>query len=225
MTQVLTERPVSIDIAGVTLPGEIAIPTGATGIVIFAHGSGSSRLSPRNRFVAQALQHNGIGTLLFDLLTEEEDQYYARRFDIELLTSRLVGATDWVQKQPQMESLAIGYFGASTGSAAALRAAVEEDLIVRAIVSRGGRPDMVEEILPEVNAPTLLIVGGNDETVLALNRRAYDRLVTVKKLEVVPGASHLFEEPGALERVADLATNWFQQYLLMPAGGEGEMAA
>lgn len=195
-----------------TLSGDLAIPARAVGLVLFAHGSGSSRLSPRNRFVAEALQRAGIATLLFDLLTEDEDRRYDNRFDIELLRRRLLSATRWARQQTHLASLPIGYFGASTGAAAALEAAAEEPQ-VRAVVSRGGRPDLAIPSLPRVRAATRLIVGGDDETVVDLNRRAYAALTATKSLEIVPGATHLFEEPGALEQVARLAVEWFRRHL------------
>jgi pimeloyl-ACP methyl ester carboxylesterase len=207
------EKAVTVSIGPIALPGDLAIPPQAKGIVIFAHGSGSSRLSPRNRFVAEALREGGTGTLLFDLLTEREDQDYSRRFDIALLTERLVGATRWLRGRPEAEGLGLGYFGASTGSAAALFAAAELGNEISAIVSRGGRPDLAAPALGTVQAPTLLIVGGEDHTVLDLNRNAYQRLKTAKHLAIIPGATHLFEEPGALEEVARLARDWFRKYL------------
>jgi dienelactone hydrolase len=207
------EKAVVVRVGSVALPGNLGIPAGAAGIVIFAHGSGSSRLSPRNRFVAEALHEGGIGTLLLDLLTEREDQDYSRRFDIGLLTERLIGATRWLQQEPQAQLLPIGYFGASTGSAAALFAAAEAGSEIRAIVSRGGRPDLAAPALPKVQAPTLLIVGGADYGVIELNREAYGKLPGIKHLAIVPGATHLFEEPGALEEVARLAREWFEKYL------------
>lgn len=208
------EKQLSITISpDITLPGILGLPAGTTGLVIFAHGSGSSRLSPRNSYVAQVLRKGGLGTLLFDLLTPEEDRDYARRFDIDLLTQRLTQVTTWVQKQAQFQQLAIGYFGASTGSAAALQAAADLALAIRAVVSRGGRPDLAEDLLTQVQAPTLLLVGGNDAQVIQLNQQAFEMLTAVKQLVIVPGATHLFEEPGTLEQVARLATEWFQRYL------------
>jgi putative phosphoribosyl transferase len=187
------------------------------GIVLFAHGSGSSRFSPRNVLVARALQRAGIGTLLFDLLTRAEEavDLYTRqhRFDIQLLAERLVDATLWLDTQAATHSHRVGYFGASTGSAAALIAAARLGAGVSAVVSRGGRPDLADAELPNVTAPTLLIVGGDDDIVIELNNRAYRRLPCEKQLTIVPGASHLFEEPGTLEKVADLASDWFQQHL------------
>ena len=216
---------VMITLETVSLPGILAVPANATGLVIFAHGSGSSRLSPRNNYVARVLQDSGIGTLLFDLLTPEEDQEYARRFDIELLTQRLIQTTQWGQRQPQLQQLAIGYFGASTGSASALKAAAALGSTIQAVVSRGGRPDLAEEALPHVQAPTLLIVGGNDDVVIGLNQQAYERMTAVKHLAIVPGATHLFEEPGTLEDVARLAGDWFQRYLGTTQAGEARRAA
>ena len=197
--------------------GNLAIPAGARGTILFAHGSGSSRHSPRNRYVARVLQNAGFGTLLMDLLTTEEetldDQTAALRFDINLLARRLIGATWWLQDQSATANLPIGYFGASTGAAAALVAAAAATNLVSAVVSRGGRPDLAGDALHKVIAPTLLIVGGNDMQVIELNRRAFDLIPAQKKLEIVPGATHLFEEPGALESVANLAANWFEIYL------------
>ena len=198
---------------GVVLPGRLAVPEGAKGIVLFAHGSGSSRLSRRNNYVASVLHEAGIATLLFDLLMEPEAQDRRNVFDIDLLASRLLLATRWVSLQPALKSLAMGYFGASTGSAAALKASVASPVPIRAIVSRGGRPDMAAEVLDRVTAPTLIIVGGNDYGVIELNEAAYRALRCEKAFEIVPGATHLFEEPGTLERVAELARDWFVKYL------------
>ena len=196
---------------GVTLEGDLGIPDGATGLVVFAHGSGSSRKSPRNQFVAERLRERGLGTLLFDLLTEQEDQRYETRFDIDLLVDRLVAASEWVDEEATTRDLQVGYFGSSTGAAAALRAAARRD--VDAVVSRGGRVDLASAVLADVTAPTLFVVGGADHTVLELNREAYDEIVCEKSLEVVEGAGHLFEEPGALEAVADHAGDWFVDHL------------
>ncbi|MBI2830588.1 MAG: dienelactone hydrolase family protein [Chloroflexi bacterium] len=211
------EHPVNVSAGKVTLEGDLSIPEAAQGIVLFAHGSGSSRLSPRNRYVAQMLREGGLATLLFDLLTMQEEAVDINtgrwRFDIRLLGERLVQATDWVRQNPETSPLAIGYFGASTGAAAALAAAVERPEDVRAIVSRGGRPDLAGEVLPRVKAPTLLIVGGQDYPVITLNREALAQLRCEKQLVIVPGATHLFEEPGALEQVAKLASDWFKKYL------------
>jgi putative phosphoribosyl transferase len=214
MTTHHPEKLVQIPIDSVLLEGALAIPEHAQGLVIFAHGSGSSRLSPRNNFVAQVLRRAGIGTLLMDLLTEQEDAVYETRFDINLLTDRLLLATRWLHKQAGTTHLAIGYFGASTGAAAALKAAAALGASIGAVVSRGGRPDLAEEALMHVQSPTLLIVGGNDKAVLHLNREAFTRLAGQKELVVVPGATHLFEEPGTLEIVAQEAAQWFTKYLL-----------
>ncbi len=197
----------------VKLEGELRIPPGAKGIVIFVHGSGSSRFSSRNIFVAQVLRSAKLGTLLFDLLTREEDMDYENRFDIPLLARRLIAVTKWVRAQDQTRDLQIGYFGASTGAAAALIAAVEKGNDIKAIVSRGGRPDLAKEVLGSVNVPTLFIVGGDDDVVLKLNRDAMRHMRTKIELKVIPGATHLFEEPGALEEVSRLATEWFTEYL------------
>ena len=201
----------------VTLDGDLTIPTGAVGIVLFAHGSGSSRHSPRNQFVARAIREAGIATLLFDLLTQEEEGEDAvtgrLRFDIGLLAGRLVEASRWVANQPDTQKLGIGYFGASTGGAAALVAAAEIGPTVGAVVSRGGRPDLAGAAMEDVKSPVLLIEGERDETVLELNRGAFARLTCDKELKVIPGATHLFEEPGALDEVARLAADWFRRQL------------
>jgi putative phosphoribosyl transferase len=195
------------------LPGNLTIPENAVALVLFAHGSGSSRHSPRNQFVARTLNGAGLATLLFDLLTPEEEATDIRtrehRFNIGLLADRLVHATRWAKQQEQTRDLRVGYFGSSTGGAAALVAAAEIPNDVRAVVSRGGRPDLAGDALPRVQAPTLLIVGGNDDIVIELNEMARDRLRCEVKLEIVPGATHLFEESGALEKVAKLAGDWF----------------
>jgi len=207
---------VQIPIGPVTLLGDLEIPWDATGLVLFAHGSGSSRHSPRNQAVARALRAAGSGTLLFDLLTQDEEAVDDRtghlRFDIRFLAERLAAATRCVTSHEEAEHLPIGYFGASTGGAAALVAAAELGTEVKAVVSRGGRPDLAGDALPLVKAPTLLIVGGHDGEVLRLNKDAYEQLSCEKKLAVVPRATHLFEEPGALEEVARLASDWFQQH-------------
>lgn len=211
------ERHVRVPAGDATLDGDLVIPAGATGLVVFAHGSGSSRHSPRNRAVARRLQDGGIATLLTDLLTPEEeraDQVDAHlRFDISLLAGRLVSIVEWLAVQQDTNQLGIGLFGASTGGGAALVAAAARPRRIGAVVSRGGRPDLAGDALARVEAPTLLIVGGADPQVLALNRQALDRLPGTKRLEVVPGATHLFEEPGALESVAALARDWFARYL------------
>ncbi|HXE96525.1 MAG TPA: dienelactone hydrolase family protein [Dongiaceae bacterium] len=207
------KQQVGIKIDAVTLDGELGLPDQARGVVLFAHGSGSSRLSPRNTYVAGVLQQAGIGTLLFDLLTKEEDQSYDRRFDIGLLARRLVGATRWLMARPESKGMALGYFGASTGAAAALQGAAELGTAIRAVVSRGGRPDLAMPHLGRVLAPTLLIVGELDGQVLQLNRQAFAHLAVEKELSVVPGATHLFEEPGTLEQAAKLAQKWFIRHL------------
>ena len=206
----------SVEIAtgNVSLPGELALPKQANGIVLFAHGSGSSRLSPRNVYVARRLREAGVGTLLFDLLTPAEDRMYETRFDIGLLTARLLAATEWVLRDSAASKLSVGYFGASTGAAAALAAAAELGTRVSAVVSRGGRPDLAgANALVRVSAPTLLIVGGRDSEVIVLNRNAFASLTCKKALQIVPGATHLFEEPGTLEQVAAHASDWFQRWL------------
>jgi len=208
---------VSIPADGRKLQGELIVPGGAAGVVAFAHGSGSSRHSPRNQFVARELQQAGLATLLLDLLEEEEAEDRNKVFDIELLASRLLAAARWLGDNPDSRSLAPGYFGASTGAAAALLAAARDPGRVSAVVSRGGRPDLAMRWLPEVKAPTLLIVGEDDEPVLQWNRDAYERLTAEKELVVVPRATHLFEEPGALEDVARHACRWFVRYLA-PSG-------
>ncbi len=213
MRQEATERLVEIPVDSVVLTGDLTIPTFATSLVIFAHGSGSSRRSPRNRFVASVLQDASIGTLLFDLLTPEEDTDYEMRFDIELLTDRLEAVTLWVQAQPDLSSLPLGYFGASTGAAAALGAAADLPDRIRAVVSRGGRPDLTARDLGRAKAAALLIVGGLDDVVIRLNREAYSAIKAEKKLRIIPGATHLFEEPGTIEEVARLASRWFAKHL------------
>ena len=198
----------------VRLPGELALRPDSKGVVLFAHGSGSSRHSPRNAYVARVLHDGGMGTLLFDLLTAAEDRDYATRFDIPLLTSRLLAATQWIARESPAAALPIGYFGASTGAAAALAAAAQVGKRIGAVVSRGGRPDLAgADMLRRVTAPTLLIVGGRDSTVITLNREAYSCLTCEKTLHIVPGATHLFEEPGALEQAASVASDWFQRWL------------
>ena len=211
------ETPVRIKADRLILEGSLSIPKNAKGIVLFAHGSGSSRFSPRNKFVAFELHKSNLATLLFDLLTHDEERIDVvtaqLRFDIRLLAERLILATDWITHQSNTAILKIGYFGASTGAAAALLAAAERADVVEAVVSRGGRPDLAGPALPKVKAPTLLIVGRNDPVVIDLNRKALKELKVDKDLVIVPGASHLFEEPGTLEEVAHLATIWFQKYL------------
>lgn len=200
-------------VGAVRLRGRLTVPEDAAGIVVFAHGSGSSRHSPRNQFVAAELNRAGLGTLLFDLLTEEEERDRAHVFDTGLLAARLTETTRSLLERPGTEGLALGYFGASTGAAAALWAAAEPEPRIAAVVSRGGRPDLAGPRLPEVTAPTLLIVGGADPVVLDLNRQAQARLRCESRLAVVPGATHLFEEPGALRTVAELARDWFTDHM------------
>ncbi len=210
-----TERrfDVRIPVGRASIEGELVVPTRARGVVLFAHGSGSSRKSPRNAFVAERLRRRGLATLLMDLLTEEEDLARRNRFDIDLLTERLEEATHWIGKRADVGRLPIGYFGASTGAACALRAAADLEHRVGAVVSRGGRPDLAEEALERVHAPTLLVVGGADDVVIDLNQVALARLSCEKQMEIVPGATHLFEEPGALEQAAELAAAWFEAHL------------
>jgi len=219
------EQPVQISIGSISLSGDLDILDGVQGVVLFAHGSGSGRHSPRNRYVAKVLQEVSLGTLLFDLLTEDEElideQTRYLRFDIGLLANRLIGATDWLLQRFDASNSddipSFGYFGASTGAAAALVAAAKRADVVKAVVSRGGRPDLAGEYLNQVRAPTLLLVGGNDEPVIGLNQEAYDKLKLLKedekRLTIVPGATHLFEEPGKLEQVAQLASGWFTCFL------------
>jgi len=223
---VVEEQAVRVRAGPVTLEGNLIVPEGARGVVLFAHGSGSGRHSPRNRFVAARLQEAGLATLLIDLLSEAEeveDRYTGHlRFDIGLLAERLVGATDWLRADTRTAGLPVGYFGASTGGGAALVAAAQRPDRIGAVVSRGGRPDLAGDALPVVRAPTLLIVGGDDEPVIGLNEKALARLgAPVKKLVIVPGATHLFEEPGKLEEVARLASEWFSRYLDLPAEARG----
>ncbi len=222
---VVAEQTVQVVMDGVMLPGLLSIPTDACGVVLFAHGSGSSRHSPRNRAVATTLQNGGLATLLIDLFTPEEeliDQHTAKlRFDVCLLALRLIGAAEWLARNAATAGLSVGYFGSSTGAAAALIAAAEHPAMVDAIVSRGGRPDLAGPALERVQAPTLLIVGGADTPVIGMNRTALDHLHCSKQLVIIPEATHLFEEPGTLSQVALLARGWFQQYL----GRERELNA
>jgi putative phosphoribosyl transferase len=212
------ERHVSIPAGAAILDGNLSLPEGGAGIVLFAHGSGSSRHSPRNRYVASILNQAGLATLLIDLLTPQEEAIDALtsrlRFNIGLLAERLIAVTAWLTREPLTEHLPIGYFGASTGAAAALLAAAERSQVIRAVVSRGGRPDLAVPALTRVQAPTLLIVGGNDFQVIELNRLALEQLCCEKQLVIVPGATHLFEEPGTLDEVARLARDWFERHLL-----------
>lgn len=211
------EKHVRIAAADAALSGDLVVPDDARGVVLFAHGSGSSRRSPRNRHVAAILRQGGLATLLMDLLTPDEEAVDARtahlRFDIPFLARRLVAATDWLRARPEAAALPLGYFGASTGAAAALVAAAERPESVRAIVSRGGRPDLAGAALPRVQAPTLLIVGGDDVPVIQMNREALVHLTAEAALHIVPGATHLFEEPGTLDEVARLARGWFERWL------------
>jgi putative phosphoribosyl transferase len=204
---------VQVPAGDLRLPGDLVLPGAPFGVILFAHGSGSGRLSPRNRYVAERLNRVGLATLLLDLLTPAEESDRANVFDVPLLADRLAHATSWIRGRPETASLALGYFGASTGAAAALWAAAEPDASVAAVVSRGGRPDLAAERLRAVRAPTLLIVGGDDRVVLRLNEEALELLPGERRLTVVPGATHLFEEPGALEQVAELAAAWFLAHL------------
>jgi putative phosphoribosyl transferase len=208
---------VLIEMDDVRLEGDLSLPEGATGVVLFAHGSGSSRFSPRNQFVAEELNKDALATLLIDLVTQDEEALDIRtrelRFDISLLAGRLVAATEWLSSSEDTAALPVGLFGASTGAAAALVAAAEEPELVAAVVSRGGRPDLAGESLRNVSAPTLLIVGSRDEVVVDMNRKAFEELRCQKELQLVEGATHLFEEPGALERVAQLASDWFRGFV------------
>ncbi len=210
-------RSMWILVGRVALEGDLTIPVDAKGIVLFAHGSGSSRFSPRNQYVARVLGQAGLATFLIDLLTEREEivdiQTTQYRFNIGILAERLIGTTDWLTNSPETRKLSIGFFGASTGAAAALVAAAARPDVVKAIVSRGGRPDLAGPVLPAVKAPTLLLVGGNDQEVAAINREALGKLKVEKQMVIIPGATHLFEEPGTLEEVSRLAANWFGKYL------------
>jgi putative phosphoribosyl transferase len=207
------KEEITIPAGGVSLEGELIIPEGAQGIVIFSHGSGSSRHSPRNRFVAGRLHQKKVATLLFDLLTEEEDEFKQNRFDIELLTKRLEKATHWVSQQNETHRLPIGYFGASTGAASALKAAARRGDKIKAVVARGGRPDLAVDEIAAVTAATLFIVGGEDYYVIQQNEQAYAQLQVAKSLEIISGASHLFEESGTLEQAADFAASWYTKHL------------
>jgi dienelactone hydrolase len=217
--QISTMHDVDVQIPAdsIQLEGELKVPSSATGIVLFAHGSGSSRHSPRNQYVASVIRNAGVGTLLLDLLTREEEaidiQTRHLRFDIDLLARRLVDATNWIKQEPTLRHLRVGYFGSSTGGGAALVAAAMVGEEIGAVVSRGGRPDLAGEALQRVKSPTLLIVGGYDEQVIEMNEEAYAQLRCQKELEIVPGATHLFEESGTLEEVAHLAAQWFQKHL------------
>ena len=206
-------KDVNISIKNITLKGRLRIAENQKGLVIFSHGSGSSRMSSRNNYVADLLLKEGFSSLLFDLLTEAEDMIYENRFNIDLLADRLVAATQWISKQKNMQNVPIGFFGASNGAASALKATPFLGSNIKAIVSRGGRPDMAAPILDKINTPTLLIVGGNDGVVIDLNKKAYAKLSGKKKMEIIEGATHLFSEPGKLEAVAKLTCNWFTKYL------------
>ncbi len=207
------EKLIHVKQAGVEMEGMLKVPPGAKGLVLFAHGSGSSRFSPRNNYVADVLNEAGLSTLLIDLLSKQEDEVYQTRFDINLLGQRLGWVVEWLQKQPESKDLAIGLFGASTGAAAALQVAAAMGKQIKAVVSRGGRPDLAMDVLEDVVAPSLFIVGGEDFGVIELNQEAFARLVCLKKFDIVPNATHLFEEPGCLEEVAGLAKEWFKKHL------------
>lgn len=208
----MKKSDIDIPLASAILKGDLVIPDNAIGIVLFSHGSGSSRFSSRNRMVAELIQQQKIGTFLFDLLTEEEDQVYENRFNIDLLASRLIDTTEWLLENKDAKGLPIAYFGASTGAASALRAAAFFGKTIKAVVSRGGRPDLAITELPMVSAPTLLIVGSLDVPVIGMNKMAYDELESVKEMKIIHGATHLFEEPGKLQEVADLAIEWYKKY-------------
>jgi len=209
----IEKMEVSIPVDSIILPGILNIPDNPNGLVIFSHGSGSSRLSPRNNKVAEHLQKNGYATLLFDLLTATEDKQHDMRFDISLLTSRLIKVTEWVSEFRVLQNLSIGYFGASTGAASALAAATQLKDVIKAVVSRGGRPDMADQYVPLVSASTLLIIGSRDQVVIELNEKAYDQLQCEKELTIVQNADHLFTQKGKLEEVATLAIQWFDLHL------------
>lgn len=209
----MKKSEIKIPVGSITLKGNLNIPSDATSLIIFSHGSGSSRFSTRNNYVAEILNKEKIATLLTDLLTENEDRVFENRFNIDLLTERLISVTSYVRHLPELSHLPIGYFGASTGAASALKASVQLKELIHAVVSRGGRPDMAKSVLPNVKAPTLLIVGSLDGEVIKLNEIAYSLLNCEKKIQIIEGASHLFEEPGKLNEVAHLASDWFQKQL------------
>jgi putative phosphoribosyl transferase len=213
MNHSLIDTQVEMPLRDVKVEGHVVVPEGAKSMVLFSHGSGSSRFSPRNNFVAKVLQASQIGTFLFDLLTKEEDTIYQNRFNIDLLTKRLIAVTKWVGEQKQTANLSIGYFGASTGAASALGAAAYLGESIKSVVSRGGRPDLAIPVLAQVKASVLLLVGSLDTQVIELNKEAYRHIVSEKELQIIPGASHLFEEPGKLEQVSTLAANWFNKHL------------
>lgn len=210
----MKREDINIPLSSVTLKGELVIPDNAFGIVVFSHGSGSSRFSPRNKMVGELMQQHGMGTLLFDLLTEEEDRVYENRFDIDMLVGRLIQATEWLMQYKVTKNLPVAYFGASTGAASALRAAAYFGENIKAVVSRGGRPDLALNALPMVAAPTLLIVGQMDVPVIKMNKLAFDQLHCIKEMKIIPGATHLFEEPGKLIEIADIAIDWYKKYLV-----------
>lgn len=207
------EQVIHVKVDNVSLEGMLNVPKNGKGIVLFAHGSGSGRFSPRNNFVANVLHQANLGTLLIDLLTKQEDEIYQTRFNIALLTERLIAIVHWLKKQKETQNLSIGLFGASTGAAAALEVAAALGKDIKAVVSRGGRPDLAINVLEKVVSPTLIIVGGNDFGVIELNKEAFELLICKKKFEIIPHATHLFEEPGTLEEVARLAKDWFVKYL------------
>jgi putative phosphoribosyl transferase len=209
----MKNEEINIPLKSVVLIGNLSIPKNAKGIVVFSHGSGSGRLSSRNKLVAEMIQQHGFGTLLFDLLTEVEDRDYENRFDIDLLSSRLIETTDWLMENKDTKDYPISYFGASTGAASAIRAAAYFGKKIKAVVSRGGRPDLALNVLNLVTAPTLLIVGQRDISVIEMNKKAFDLLVSEKEMKIIPGATHLFEEPGKLIEVADLAILWYEKHL------------
>lgn len=214
MDSSLSFEEIEIPVVDTILKGRFRILNAAKGLVIFSHGSGSSRMSTRNNYVADLLRNAGFSSLLFDLLTEEEDVIYRNRFEIALLTERLVQVTKWLSEKPGLRELPFGFYGSSTGAASAIKATVELGEKIRTVVSRGGRPDLALEDLKKINCPTLLIVGGNDHDVIELNEMAYSKLKGVKQLEIIPGATHLFSEPGKLEEVAKITINWFNNYLI-----------
>ena len=210
----MKREEINIPLTSVVLKGELVLPDNALGIVVFSHGSGSSRFSPRNKMVGELIQEHGMATLLFDLLTEEEDRIYENRFNIDLLVSRLIDATEWLMQNKETKNLPVAYFGASTGAASALRAAAYFGKSIKAVVSRGGRPDLAMNALPLVTAPTLLIVGQLDVPVIQMNKQAFDQLNCKKEMKIIPGATHLFEEPGKLMEVANMAIAWYKEYLV-----------
>ena len=210
----MKREEINIPLSSVTLKGELTLPENTIGIVIFSNGSGISRLSSRNKMVGELMQQNGMATLLFDLLTEEEDSEYENRFDIDLLVGRLIEATEWLMQYKTTKKLPIAYFGANTGAASALRAAAYFGNSIKAVVSRGGRPDLSLNTLPMVIAPTLLIVGQMDVPVIKMNKLAFDQLHCIKEMKIIPGATHLFEEPGKLMEVADMAIAWYKEYFV-----------